>query len=147
MIFFDSNLAKIGITFDISKTDDQRTWVNLKNSKDETVISLLYSVYCDLRVSNNNYNSQSMLDSSYLGPGKTIKHDISIDVNRNRSNTILKLMNKGNNSVIEGHTKTNNKMEIIKEQLNNTACKLQYNSSDQKLGVNRLDSNSNRILL
>lgn len=157
MIFLNNILGKVSFNFDISKTDDQRTWVNLKNAKDETVISLLYSIYCDLRVAANNtnnnnnlnYNSQSLLDCSYLNSNnKNVKQDISIDVNRNRPNTILKLMNKGNNSVIETYNKSNEKLEMIKEQLNNTSSKLCSNNSGQKMInnlINKVDSNSNII--
>jgi hypothetical protein len=111
MYIFDSIIAKVSIPFTMNKIDDKREWYYLKNSKDENIICLLLSIYCDYKDKNN-----SMSEDKYLSKSSNKKHDISCDVIKS-SNKIINVINKSNNSYIEQGNKT--KIIEIKDQILN----------------------------
>jgi hypothetical protein len=107
LLVFDSDYARVNIPLNINKIDDKREWYYLKNTKDENVISILLSIYYDIKD-----KRESLCDNTFLGKsGFNIKNDLSCDVIKKTSNTYMKYMNKTNSSI-------NDKSKI--ENLNNS---------------------------
>ncbi len=95
LIVFDSDYAKVSIPLNINKIDDKREWYHLKNTKDENVISILLSIYYDIKD-----KRESLCDNTFLGKsGFNIKNDLSCDIIKKTTNTYLKYMNKTNSSI------------------------------------------------
>jgi hypothetical protein len=122
----------VTVPFGLNNIDDKREWYYLRNQKDDTVVAVLMSIYCDYKDKNT-----SMLDGSNY---KSNKHDISCDVIRGPvgGQQTAHHNNKSNNSnnsfaVDMGKTKYT---EIKDQFLNNSAYtpnKVNYTTYHNKI--------------
>jgi hypothetical protein len=80
-LIFDSILAKVSIPVNPNKLDDKREWFYLKNSKEENLISVLCSIYCEVKSDKTFYLDNNL--SCVVSPQN--KNDTSHDIFRNTS--------------------------------------------------------------
>jgi hypothetical protein len=130
-------VAHVSIPFTLNKIDDKREWYYLRNQKDENIISILVSIYCDYKDKNS-----SVCDTSYIISKSTMRNDISCDnviVRKDTNNNYANIINsKSNNSFSDvGNHKNNNKYIEIKDQFINNShyspnCKFNYSTTYNK---------------
>jgi hypothetical protein len=113
LFFFDSEIAKVTIPFNMTIFNDQRQWYYLNNHRGENVIKILISLFCDALSDNNTSklsqgnigNISNILSKSNINASHDLinnlhnkKSDISCDVIRNYgTNNVFNLLNKTSN--------------------------------------------------
>jgi hypothetical protein len=132
LFIFDSHIAKVIIPFAINKFDDKREWYYLKNIKEENMVGILVSIYCELKpdfsinienlknVNTNTTNSNnSYLISKSAYNANVEKRDSSYDLNVNKSkNAIMNMINKSQNNSYNNIQRilVNNSLDDIKKK-------------------------------
>ena len=100
LYFFDSILAKISIPINPNKLNDACEWYYLQNLKNENVIGVLLSMYCDKKEKPNSPHTPNN-DLSFINGNKNIRNDISCDYvkqsNINTGNLFLNIINRTKN--------------------------------------------------
>lgn len=123
--------------------DDKREWYYLKNSKDENVISILTSIYCEIKSEKSiiiEHANNSCIIPNYSQATKN-KNDLSYDLYRNSSNNFLaNALNRTHTNVNYGGL--NNRSIDEKDNLKNK-MRMRKNSEDKGNLHNTLVYNEN----
>lgn len=124
LFIFDSQIAKVTIPFNLNKFDDKREWYYLKNVKEENVIGVLISIYCELKpdfsinienIPNANTNNSYLIQKSSFNNAD--KRESSYDVHENKSN-VMSIINKSHNNSFNNIQRivVNNSFDDIKKK-------------------------------
>ena len=151
LYIFDYQLAKVSIPVNLNKLDDKREWYYLKNAKDENIIGILTSIYCELKTEksiliekspNINANNSCIIPNSNQIISN--KNDLSYDMYKNNSNNYFSnVINKANtygNNHITNNINNYSTEQTGKEILNKKRIK---NNSEDKNLDNTVEYNEN----
>jgi hypothetical protein len=154
LYIFDTQIAKVSIPVNINKLDDKRQWYYLKNTKEENVISILTSIYCELKSEKSLQSLQ--LDNSLQNSSCVIqnKNDLSYDQYRHSSNSNHNFRNVMNKTTANANlTYTNNLnflnnysvdeigLENKKQRKNNLDSTVIYNENYKSPEVSLINNN------
>jgi hypothetical protein len=147
LFIFDSHIAKVTIPFAINKFDDKREWYYLKNQKEENMVGILISIYCELKPDfsinietmkninaitlNSNNNSYLISKSAYNV--NLDKRDSSYDANTNKSkNAITNMINKSQNNSYNNIQRilVNNSLDDLKKNEKNKEVFIKQDEDD-----------------
>jgi hypothetical protein len=137
LYFFDSILAKISIPINPNKLNDACEWYYLQNLKNENIIGVLLSMYCDTKEKlNSPQNPTPNNDLSFINTHKNIRNDISCDYvkqsNINTGNLFLNIINRTKN------------ISVINESFDNLQLNSNFNGNNNQNNSQMVSLNNSK---